>query len=253
MKPLSQIEASRIHLDRKDQAIKDINELIKNKTNDRFAVKHEFGFISEKINKYFNPKPLNLKFRQQFNLTEDFKLVYLVDNERLFLILHSLINTLFPIAFVLLVIFLFAELTGRSKVSEAIEMPIEFMGFLSVWLVTTFIIARLSQKATVYRIYFNNKENKFALVKIQGILKFAKEEFTPKDVRYRFSRKVDNDNNNNIKNIIIENLTRNQGNVYINNKLRQINFNLFQSSEITRIMVGPEAYENIKLSLKKQI
>lgn len=169
-------------------------------------------------------------------------MVYLIENERLFLITHNLINLILPVFVLFVGIYVIAELNDQSLFPKSVENPYFFLIFLSVWFSFAYFMATRVRKSTIFRIYYNQKEDKFAFIRMKGLLKFEKEDFVRQNV---YLRAVASNQNEFIKNI-----TRNFGNVYINNTLRQIDFKLFSSNEVIQKMVGKKQFEYLK---KKQI
>jgi hypothetical protein len=202
------------------------------------------SILTRFVKKFLNPTPINENLRVKFNLNNDYKMIYCMDKERMNLLLFSLINMFFPIFFLLVGVFVYAELTGKSQFSKSFEQPYEFLSVLTAYALFLYFISRNFQKKCVFRIYYNEKLDKYALFKVNGLVKFRMEEFTAKEVSYRFLA-----NDAAKKNVLIQNLTKSQGNVYINNKLRNIEFNLFSSNSLEKF-IGTKAYNLIKLESK---
>lgn len=225
-----------------------MNEFINAKKNSKnfkgeIKVKDE-NFLGRFVKSMLNPTPLNLKFRKSFNLNENYRLVYLIENERLFLITHNIINLLFPVFFLFVGVFIVSELTGRSQMSKSFEHPYQFISFLTIWFSFAYFLAKRVQSATIFRIYYNQKENKFAFIRLKGLFKFDKEDFTKENVILRFGLEPINQNK------VIKNLTKNFGNVYINNRLRQIDYKLFSSEEVMEKMFGKKNVDYLRSKSK---
>lgn len=221
-------------------------EITKNVEGEKYrAVKENDNILSRLIKNSLNPTPINISFRQRFKLDDNYRLVYLIDRERLHLIIFGLMNLLFPIFIVTLGLLAYTELTGRSQIPETAEDPYLFLGALSAYFLLIFSISRMVQSRTVLRIYYNEKLNKFVLIKLRGILNFKNEEFISKNVIYKQTKhqnKMDN---------FVQNITKTTGNVYINNKIRRIDFNQFSSAKIIEKMFGTEIFNLIKLEMNK--
>ncbi len=206
-----------------------------------YKINEKDSWFVRLVKNLIKPKPLNAKFREKFNLNEDYKLVYWILNERLVLLNYVSLNLLFPTFMTLVSIFAYAEFTGKSKMKQSFENPYEFIGLITAWFTFLFILARKNQSTTIFRIYHNEKENKFALVRLRNLLKFEKEEFKSENVKLKFDLTDQKPINR-----LVQNLNRNIGNVYINNKLKNVDFHLFKSKKDIESFLGTKTYENLK-------
>ncbi|CAF0717812.1 unnamed protein product [Brachionus calyciflorus] len=226
----------------KSNSNKDLQDFIAQKEASKQNISNikvkDDNFLGRLAQKILNPTPLNLKFRQKFFLNEDYRMVYLIENERLFLILQNAINLIFPVFFFFVGVFAIAELTGNSQMSKSFEDPYLFVSFLTIWFSFAYFMAKKVQSVTIFRIYYNQKEDKFALIRMKGLFKFEKEDFVRQNVVLR--SEVDNQNQ------LVKNLTKNFGNVYINNKLRQIDFKMISSQDVVQKMLGKKNYQILK-------
>lgn len=85
------------------------------------------------------------------------------------------------------------------------------------------------RSTTVLRIYHSQKENKYVLFRLSGIIKLIKEDFQAKNFILRTDKKA-----REIESKYVSFLTKFHGNVFINNRLRQIDFKQFLSPEIAQ-------------------
>lgn len=210
-------------------------------------VKENDGVLTRLVKNSLNPTPLNISFRNKFNLDNNYKLVYLIDRERMHLIIFGLMNCLFPLFIMLICLFAYSELTENSKVSEAFESPYLFIGTLSAYFLLIFFISKMVQSRTVFRIYYNEKLEKFTLIRIKGLFNFKSEDFKSKNVIYRIKQ-----NNANQTDAFIKNISNATGNVYINNKPRRIDFTQFSAPNIIEIMFGSKVYNLKKNEFKSK-
>ena len=96
------------------------------------------------------------------------------------------------------------------------------------------------------RIYYNASKDEFVSFRKTGLFfKYNMEKFTSKDVIYRFDPNVVKK-----EGTIMHALTRNFGNIFINNQLREVNFAKFSSDQVLVKMVGQKNTELIKSKLK---
>ncbi len=216
-----------------------------NNKNSRLIENEKDSIFVRVVKRMFNPTPLNDKLREKFNLDSNYKLIYLIEKERANLILFNLTNLLFPLFFSLGGFFLFAELTGISQMSKSFENPLLFLTILNIYFGFAYFVTRLTQSRTVFRIYYNEKLDKFVLFRNKGLINFKMEEFTKQNVKYRF---MDNEKN---QNTFIRNLTQSQGNIYINNHLRQLEFSQFSSIEMIEKLLDEKSFQLVKHKLQK--
>ena len=198
------------------------------------------NILEKFVKSLFNPTPLNTRFRKDFNLGENYKLVYLLENERMHLFLNYFMNLLFPPLLLSCFTILMAELTGLSKFNEVYDQTYFYLAGVTCWLVFVYALAKKTQKSTIMRIYFDQQANKFVSIRMGSFFRFKKEEFTPDNVVYRFGPSLEN------KIKYFENMTKRHGNVYINNTLQQVNFKHFTSNNVVEKMVGSKSFNYLK-------
>lgn len=95
---------------------------IKHSDGYKFSEKPE-NFITRMVRKSLNPTPINTEVRAKFGITADYKLCYLINNERVHLIVFGLMNSVFPAFFALVGILTVTELTGQSQFFQSFENP----------------------------------------------------------------------------------------------------------------------------------
>lgn len=218
----------------------DLNEYMKTK-NMPYVIKDTDNLLTRMVKKIIRPKSLNLQFRERFNLNNDYKLVYWIQNESLILTCFVLINFMFPIFLLFIGVLGYAEATGGSQLSKSFESPHEAMAMIILWLGTVLFIARKNQKITVFRIYYNEKEDKFALIRMRRLLKFEKEDFKSENVKYRFDNKLDTKSAQ-----LVKSITKNLGNTYINKDIKNIDYKLFSDHTVLKKFLGPSSYDYLK-------
>jgi hypothetical protein len=79
----------------------------------------------------------------------------------------GLMNSVFPAFFALVGLLAFTESTGASQFAHSFESPYLFVAAVSAYFMFAFVMSRLSQKRTVFRIYYNEKEKLFVLVSLK--------------------------------------------------------------------------------------
>lgn len=159
------------------------------------------------------------------------------------MVVFGLMNALLPIFFVAIGIYAYAEFTGQSQMSKSFDNPYLFVACLWGYFLFAFVMSRLAQKRTVFRIYFNEKLGKFVLFRLKGLTSFSAEKFTSKDVIYRMptvGRKT-----------LINSVQNAQGNVFINNQLMRLEFSSFSVPGTIEKMCGTKAFNLIRLELNK--
>ncbi len=231
-----------------EKSNKDIQDFIKEKQKNNSPaygnpILEENDNILARIAKIItNPIPINVRIREKFGIDESYRLIYLIENERSNLVIYSLINVLFPLILAFAGLFAYAEMTGASQMSKSFDHPYLFVGSMTLYIFLIYFIARKTQSFNIMRIYYNEAKNEFVSFRQTGILaKYTKDTFTSKDVLYRSDPEVIKQQNK-----IVYLLTRQFGNVYIKNQLRQINFNQFSSDTVLEKMVGKKNLELIK-------
>jgi hypothetical protein len=204
------------------------------------------SLLAQLTKKIMNPVPLNIRLRQDHNLDDSYRLVYLIDNERTLLIVGTLVNLLFPIVFIFLGVFAYAEYTGASQLGTTFDHPYLYVAGFSSYLSLVYFMANRNMSLNLMRIYYNASKDQFVSFRKTGMFfKYEMETFTSKDVIYRFDpRLTDN------KSKIMHALTRNFGNIYIKNQLREVNFAKFSSDQVLVKMIGQKNTEYIKSKLK---
>ena len=240
---------------KKSKTTKDFQNFIKDKYNkERLTSDKEIQLeedISHKLNKqnivtrlvkkFLNPLELNERLRKSFNLGDDYKLIYLNENERLQLIVNGVALMLMPLClWATLTIFL-AELTGHSKLNEYFENTYIFLTSMILYGGIILMVAIHNQRTTILRIYFNETTNKYVSVKVSGLLKFKKEEFLSEMCTYRYDPSLQKK-----KNAFIEIMTKYYGNIYINGKLQRLDFKSFSSHASIKKLFGARIVEVLK-------
>lgn len=227
----------------KQNANKDIEEFVSKKkasggpVAEKIRIKDD-SLLGRFVQRMFNPKPLNIQIRQKFNLNENYRMIYIIDNERTFMIIHTIINSSLPIFVILIGAYLIAELNGTSLLPKSVEEPYFFLFFLSIWFAFAYFMSTRIQSTTIFRIYYNQKDDKFAFVRMKGFLKFEKEDFVRQNVIIRAVATNQSE--------FVKNLTKNFGNLYINNRLRNVDFRLFYSNDVIQKMVGKKQYDILR-------
>jgi hypothetical protein len=221
------------------------DEISKNSESDTYRrIGEKDNIVTRTIKKFLNPKPLNISFRVKFNLDDDYKLFYLIDRERVHLVIYGLLNSLIPLFFLVISLFIYSEMTGSSNISEEIEDSYLFISGVSIYFLLISIISKLFQSRTIFRIYYNEKLSKFVLIRIKGIIGFKSEEFTSSNVIYRVAVKKPGTDQ------FLKNINLSMGNVYINNKLRRLDFVQFSSPKAIEKMFGPKISNIIQSEIK---
>lgn len=155
---------------------------IKHSDGYKFSEKSE-NFITRMVSKSLNPTPINTEVRAKFGITADYKLCYLINHERVHLIVFGLMNSVFPAFFALVGLVTVTELTGQSQFCQSFENPYLYVTAISAYFMFAFVMSRLSQGRTVFRIYYNEKEGQFVLIK----LKRNKKKKHPKIIPFLFA------------------------------------------------------------------
>lgn len=193
------------------------------------------------IKSIFNPKPLNIRIREQHGLNDAFKLIYILPNERQMLFTTSLGCVLFPLIVSTGVFLLITEFTGRSKFVESYQSPKSFFAFVIIWFGIMLFMTFRIRSTTVFRIYHNPDEKKFILFRPgRGVLSLVREDFTPKDFLLR-----DDPRAQQLESRLMYFVTKFHGNVFINKKLRQINLEQFITDN-TAIKLMGKSVANIR-------
>ena len=78
---------------------------------------------------------------------------------------------------------------------------------------------------------YDEKLEKFTLIRIKGLFNFKSEDFKSKNVIYRITEK-----NANQTDTFVKNISNATGNVYINKKPRRIDFTQFSAPNFIEIM-----------------
>lgn len=189
------------------------------------------------IKSIFNPKPLNIRIREQYGLNDAFKLIYILPNERQMLFTTSLGCIFFPLIVATGVFLIITEFTGRSKFVESYESPKSFFAFVIIWFGIMLFMTYRIRSTTVYRIYHNPDEKMFILFRPgRGVLSLIREDFTPKDFLLR-----DDPRAQQLESRLMYFVTKFHGNVFINKKLRQIDLGQFISDETAIKLMGKNA------------
>jgi len=129
------------------------------------------GMLPRLVQKLFNPKQLNVRFREEFSLGESYKLIYLLEQERMQLLLYSSLCLLTPLLIACLGSLLIAELTGYSKLNESFENVYLFLGFTLIYMCGVFAVLIVSQRANIMRIYFDEAANKCVAIRLNGFFR----------------------------------------------------------------------------------
>ena len=212
------------------------------------------GVLARLVKWLVNPKPLNIRLRNTLHLDNTCKLVYLIDNERLFIIVYASMS-LFALMFVSLVgVFAYAELTGGSQMKKSFDNPYEITAGLTIWMVLIMLMVRHQQAVNILRIYYDEATNKFIAVNHKNFFKFVKTEFKPSDVTYRFDTDAASETaaatakatvKFNFKRAV-DSFTQNFGNVYIKNELKMVNLKGFAAPNYIHKMFGKETYNKME-------
>lgn len=219
--------------------LKEKKDLSKHKYDDQLPLKD--NLIGRIFKSVANPKPLNTKFRERFNLNDNYRLVYVIENERLTLISNVIASLAMPIFIAIIVIISLAEATGSSQLSKSFENPHLFLGAFSVWFFGVYFILNRSKNATVFRIYKNIKDDTFVMLRLKGVLKFVREDFTKKD--FLLKSNAIGASSQKTQSNVLKNMS---GNVKINGKNRQVDFKLFSSDEILENLIGKENFLKLR-------
>lgn len=140
---------------------------IKHSQGFRIEDKRE-NFLTRMVQKALNPTPLSTDLRDRFKLGHDYKLIYMIDSERLHLITFGLMNSVFPLFFLLGGVFLYAEYTEMSQITRSFDNPYLFITTLAGYFCFAFYMSRLSQNRTIFRIYHNEALDKYVLIRLKG-------------------------------------------------------------------------------------
>lgn len=192
----------------------------------------------------FNPKPLNVKLREQFNLPDTYKLVYIMPNERTTLIVNACGAVLFPIVVSIAALLFLAELTGRSQFSQSFDSPLSFFGFIFGWCGLMLVATYRMRSTTVSRIYHEKESGKFVLFRPSGLMRFKKEEFKPTEFLLRSDPRA-----RKLESRFSSILTKFHGNVFINSRLRHIDFKQFSADNVVENLIGKETFKRLKNTL----
>ncbi len=130
------------------------------------------NFFTRLIQKSLNPTPINNNLRDKFNLNMDYKLIYFIDRERIHMIVFGLMNSVFPIFFVLMGLFAYAEFTGQSQMIKSFDNPHLFTACVTGYFAFVFLMSRMAQARTIFRIYFNEKTGEFVMFRLGGLISF---------------------------------------------------------------------------------
>jgi len=215
---------------------------IKNSEGFRVEDKRE-NFLTRMVQKSLNPTPLSTDLRKRFKLGEDYKLIYMIENERLHLITFGLMNSVFPLFFVLGGAFLYAEYMDMSQITRSFDNPYLFIVTLAAYFGFAFYMSRLSQNRTIFRLYYNEKLDKYVLIRLKGIIGFRSENFTAKDAIFKLP-----DPN---KNALLQNVDKAMGNVVINGRIRSVEFNQFSTQGSIKKLFGDKMYGLIQSEMNK--
>lgn len=186
---------------------------------------------------YFNTNTIGDQLRSKFKLTDDQKLVYLIDNERLMLIAFSVVNIIFPTVIAVLLALLGAEYFEAANLSESFENPVRDMLLIGAMLSIYFILFKVYQGKLVYRIYFDDKAKLYSLFTHTRVLNFRMEQFKAADFKYLHG--TNNEQNSR------QRLVKALGNVTVNGKKRIIDFRRFNSQETIEMLVGKQKMPSI--------
>lgn len=197
------------------------------------------NLLAKMVKMTVNPAPLNLKIREKFNLNDDFKLIYTIGNEQIYLISNGFINLLFPLIVALAGFIFVTELTGRSKFSESFEDFYIFSFGMLAWISCIYFIGKKIQKSTILRIYHNPKINQYVSIRTKNLFDHVKEEFKKEDVIYRLhaGNKVGP-------------ISKKLGNICIKNEPRQVEFDFFITNEAVEKLFGSECFKVLKSKYK---
>ena len=180
--------------------------------------------------------------REQFNLNDSYKLIYLLGHERLQLFLYGIIVLIMPVFLSIVVILLGAELLGYSKLSESFERSYEFLTALLVYGGLIYFMTKRVQHVNVMRIYFNQETKKYVAVMMRGFVGLRKEEFTAAECVYRFDPILKTGKTDKL----FTKLTQKHGNVYIGGKLRTVDFKSFSSYNSIEKIFGARIVDVLK-------
>jgi hypothetical protein len=212
--------------------------------------------LSSLIRVVFNPISLNERLRRKFNMNDQnrYKLIYVVNNERLLLVLYGMINMMLPLYLFMIVVLLIAELTDRSQLKRSFERPYETIGVLFIFMSFVLFLSKQAQWRNVLRIYYDNKEKNFILIDSRGIFNFSQETFKHTDVIYKFAQSKTKPLNMAGRNPLFTNLKRNLGNTYINGRARSIELERFSSNKYLDMIFGESVADFIRneIAMQKQ-
>jgi hypothetical protein len=182
------------------------------------------NILTRLVKKYLNPLELNVRLRKEFKLDEDFKLIYLLQHERMQLGINSISIMCIPLLFSCIVILLLGEMTGYSKLNESFENSYLFLTGMLFYVGVVILITIQNQRSAIMRIYFNETTNKYVSIRMKGFFKFRKEEFQSENCLYRYDPALAKN-----KNAFVELMTKQYGNIYVNGKLQRVDFKSFSS------------------------
>lgn len=139
------------------------------------------------------------------------------------------------------VILIIAELTGRAQFSQSFDHPKSFLSFIVGWFgFLLFMMVRV-RGTMVSRIYYSDKLDKFVLFRPTGLVGFEPEHFGVNDFVLRTDKRAF-EMENKVKRII----TWYHGNVFINKRLRQIDFRQFSTDQVAEKLVGKANIQRLK-------
>jgi hypothetical protein len=211
------------------------------KETDEFVEKNQGTFrdnwLGRLAQRMFAPKPFNVLFREKYNIDKNFKLIYLLPNERSVSLIFFTGHCVSLFIGCMLTVIVAAETTGASNFRKSLEKPYQVMSAFTLYFLFVYAMVVSQQRATVLRIYHNKAANEFALIRKSGLISFKKVEFKARDV----VAKLENTASVGSLDILKNNLAKTMGNVKINGHGYHIDAKNFNSEQTGREFYGQKA------------
>jgi hypothetical protein len=177
-------------------------------------------------------------FPNLLKITPEYRLVYIIPNERIHLVSMGLLKITLLFIFLPLTFLIFAERFGLSRLEEVIDDFNLYAMTLYAWIMFVFVIVNCTLRHSILRIYYNQSKDKFLLVGSNYRFKYFKEDFSPDTFSHNMRQQS-------ISTQILTKANPIFGNCLVNGKRRYIDFQNFKSDEILKKLIGAQAFHSI--------
>ena len=221
-------------------------KLLKTSDTDQFIRENKDHILARFVKKIFKPRTLTERFSKEFNIDNSYRIIYMVKAEYGYIYIYYLTLMLIPLWGLFVVIFLNQQLGEHSETlppQQKVDNPLLYLAGQTAWVLMALVVAKQAVSSFILRIYYNQIQDKYKYVQLSRWFGFRSEEFTRNEIKYIFPKPN--------QNLLIQNLSKARGNVYINDKIKRIEFEDFTSLAYVKKMLGERVASEAKLFKNK--